>query len=44
LVKRNVKKEFEKKNGIRVVLTSAKSGNHVENAFRLTVENLIDRK
>ena len=36
--------EFERKNGIKVILTSAKSGNQVELAFKTTVESLIDKK
>jgi hypothetical protein len=36
--------EFEKKNSIKVMQVSAKSGNQVEQAFKLIVENLINKK
>jgi Fe2+ transport system protein B len=36
--------EFEKKTGIKIFEVSAKTGQAVDNAFRVIVENLIQRK
>ena len=36
--------EFEKKNNIRIMQVSAKSGKEVETAFKYIVENLIIKK
>ena len=36
--------EFEKKTGIRILEVSAKTGQGVDNAFRIIVESLISRK
>ena len=43
---KNIKlfKKFEKKNSIKVIEVSAKSGNQVEDAFKQIVENLITKK
>lgn len=37
-------KEFEKKNGMKVIEVSAKSSTNVDLAFKTIVENLIERK
>jgi hypothetical protein len=36
--------EFEKKTGIRILEVSAKTGQGVDNAFRIIVESLISKK
>jgi Fe2+ transport system protein B len=38
------RKEFEKKTGINVIEVSAKTGDNVDQAFRVIVENLIKKK
>jgi hypothetical protein len=37
-------KEFEKKNGIKVIEVSAKKSDNVDLAFKTIVENLIEKK